>query len=163
MTTMQAIRAEHQHLLPHIEELRTTAEQIGTLAPTEVAAAVGSCLAFLEHHLVPHALAEDEVLYPVVGRLLGDERATATMRRDHVEVGRLTAELAAVAGRIDTEPDSVGDVERLLFGLHAIVRLHFAKEEEVYIPMLEAALDDDEVAAIERDMEAAAHRVSPHR
>ena len=53
---------------------------------------------FSAHHLIPHAQAEDQALYPVVARVMGVPEATATMRRDHVEVGRLTEELQRRSG-----------------------------------------------------------------
>jgi len=43
---------------------------------------------------LPHARAEDEVLYPVVEEILGATGATATMSRDHVEIARRRPESA---------------------------------------------------------------------
>lgn len=157
-TTMTTLREEHQHLLPHIEELRLTADAVGNASPADLGDRVRSCVDFLEHHLVPHALAEDDVLYPVVARLLGGPEATATMRRDHVEVGRLTAELSGLGRRLATSPDVSADLRRVLYGLYAIVRLHFAKEEEVYVPLLEASLSDEEAATVMGHMASAHHR-----
>ena len=85
-----ALRDEHRHLLPHIEELRETAAAVGHVQHSELIDRLGRSITFLEHHLIPHARAEDEVLYAVVAKLLGESRATATMERDHVEVSRLT-------------------------------------------------------------------------
>ena len=49
-----------------------------------------------EDRFGPHAKAEDAVLYPEVERVTGAPGATATMRREHVEVERLTAELERI-------------------------------------------------------------------
>jgi hypothetical protein len=57
---------------------------------------VEECYEFLAHHLIPHAQAEEHALHPVVGKVLGASEATATMSRDHVEVGRLTEELGTL-------------------------------------------------------------------
>jgi hypothetical protein len=48
------------------------------------------------------------------------------------------------------------DLRRVLYGLYALVAVHFAKEEEVYLPLLDARLTTEEVAALFRDMETAA-------
>jgi hypothetical protein len=53
-------------------------------------------------------------------------------------------------------PAATQELRRLLYGLYAIVTLHFAKEEEVYLPLLDRALSDDEAAAMFQSMEAAA-------
>ncbi|HET9476838.1 MAG TPA: hemerythrin domain-containing protein, partial [Dehalococcoidia bacterium] len=115
--------------------------------------------AFLVHHLIPHAIAEDRVLYPVVERLMGAPGTTATMSRDHVEVGKFTAELGALKEKIAqsgaTETD-LTELQRLLFGLYGIVKLHFDKEEEIYVPILDKGLSQAEATEMFEAMEAAA-------
>jgi iron-sulfur cluster repair protein YtfE (RIC family) len=48
------------------------------------------------------------------------------------------------------------EITRTLYSLHAIVALHFAKEEEVYLPIVDEHLTADEASALFREMEAAA-------
>jgi len=100
--------------------------------------------------LLIHAGAEERVLYPQVTELIGAAKATATMSRDHVEVERLSSQLAG------TSPSDRGAVARLAYGLHAIVTLHFAKEEEVYLEIMDEAMSADAVAAVYQRMEDAA-------
>jgi hemerythrin-like domain-containing protein len=160
MATMQALHDEHTHLFPHIEALRTTADAIGSQPLGEVLELVDESLDFLLHHLVPHAAAEDEALYPVVDRLIG-EGATATMRRDHTEVHRLVHELYDVWRDLSSGVLSDGDandLRRLLYGLYAVVGLHFAKEEEVYVPILEERLSDEEGQAVLNAMHESASK-----
>jgi iron-sulfur cluster repair protein YtfE (RIC family) len=155
----QPLRDEHKELLPHIESLRTAADAIGS-APTEtVRQHVDEAYDFLVHHLVPHAQAEERALYPVVGRVMGAPEATSTMSRDHVEVGRLTEALASLRGQLTGE--TIGESEarslrRVLYGLYALVTVHFAKEEEVYLPLLDARLAPREAQEMFAAMEAAA-------
>ena len=56
--------------------------------------------AFLSHHLMPHAQAEERALYPVVQRVMGASQATATMSRDHLAIRQLTEELGALRNRL---------------------------------------------------------------
>ncbi len=63
---MDSLRDEHAALLPHVERLRTTADAVGDVALGDVQALVEESFQFLVHHLIPHARAEDEVLYPAV-------------------------------------------------------------------------------------------------
>ena len=157
--SMAPLREEHRELLPHVEILRTAADSVGADTET-VSVLVDEALDFLGQHLIPHAAAEDSVLYPEVQRIMGAPEATATMSRDHVEVHRLTEALEAVrarrgAGESGDELDN--ELRRVLYGLHALVRLHFAKEEEVYVPLLEARLSEPEALS----MFEAMHRAGP--
>ena len=156
----QPLREEHTELWPYIEVLRTVADSIGDVPIDAVRRGVDEAYAFLAQHLIPHAYAEDQALYPVVDRLLGAPDATATMRRDHVEIGRLTDELARL--RDDLATTMLGktvprELRRVLYGLYALVKVHFAKEEEIYLPLLDARLTVDEAQRMFAAMEAAAH------
>jgi iron-sulfur cluster repair protein YtfE (RIC family) len=158
-TPTQPLREEHRELFPHIEQLRLAADRVGTDPPEDTRRAVDAAYGFLVGHLIPHAEAEDAALYPVVGRVMGAPEATATMRRDHVEVGRLTEELGTLRSRLATGAVDQAlhqELRRVLYGLHALVRVHFAKEEEVYLPLLDARLTAAEAAALFQDMETAA-------
>src|SRR5687767_11421290 len=100
VTLMQPLRDEHSELRPHIDALRDAADAVGFAELDALRAAVDRCRRFLSHQLIPHATAEDKALYPVVQRVMGAGQATATMSRDHIEVGRLTDELAALEARL---------------------------------------------------------------
>lgn len=143
----EPLREEHKGLIPHIERLRLVADSVGDTRPEVLRRAVEAMHDFLAHHLIPHAEAEERALYPVVGRVLGSPDATKTMSRDHVEVGRLTEELRALRNAIAAEPPSdaqAKELRRVLYGLYALVKVHFAKEEEVYLPILDERLSAKE-------------------
>lgn len=157
----QPLRDEHRELFPMMDSLRIAAEAIGKVRSDELATLVDLALDFLTRQLIPHAKAEEEVLYPMVARLMGAPAATATMSRDHTEVVRLTSELSSLRNRINgsqLDEDQSRDLQRLMYGLHAIIKLHFAKEEEVYLPLLDARLSASEARTMFEAMEAAAMR-----
>lgn len=160
-TVTEPFRAEHRELLPHVEALAETADAIGSAPVRELRERVEGAYHFLAEHLIPHATAEDEVLYPQVDELLGargETRPTDTMRRDHVEVGRLTERLARLRDRLaegDLDPFEERELRTTLYGLYAVVGLHFAKEEEVYLPLLDRELSAGEAAALFERMEQA--------
>ncbi len=155
----EPLRAEHRHLLPHVEQLATAGDAVGRVAADDVKQNIDAAYGFLSMHLIPHATAEDAVLYPEVDRLLGatgDTRATDTMRRDHVEVVRLTERLGELRERLHDGVlgrDEELELRRLLYGLYAVVSLHFAKEEEVYLPLLDRELTAAEAQALFERME----------
>ena len=163
MTSLtQPLREEHQELLPQIEQLRTVADLVGDTPIEMLQHAIDDVYAFLTMHLIPHAQAEDTALYPMVGKVMGAAQATATMSRDHVEVGRLTDELAVV--RLEIMSSHRDDrqakmLRRILYGLYALIKVHFAKEEEIYLPLLEARLTGDEARELFGAMEHAAHEI----
>lgn len=155
----EPFREEHAHLRPHLEALLRAADSVGAAATEELRERVESAYRFLKGHLIPHAVAEDEVLYAKVDELLGgrgDTRPTDTMRRDHVEVGDLTERLAGLRERLaggDLEPSEERELRAVLYGLYAVVALHFAKEEEVYLPLLDRELGPDEARELFDRME----------
>ena len=127
----EAFREEHRHLLAHVDQIRAAGGEVIDLAPEERQALVGRILEFLRKTLVPHAEWEEQVLYAAVGKLLGSTAATATMSRDHVAIRRMIDALA------EADLSDVTRLQELLYGLHALIVVHFEKEEEVYLPLLD--------------------------
>ena len=166
MTTVtQPLREEHKELFPHIEALRVAADAVSETVTPALREAVDEAYAFLVHHLIPHAQAEDRALYPVVQKVMGAPEATGTMSRDHVEVGRLTAELGELRARLGggkLTPAQANDLRRVLYGLYALVKVHFAKEEEVYLPLLDARLTEHAAHEMFEAMGAAAKEAKAH-
>ena len=164
-TVTQPLRDEHKELIPHIVALRAAADAVGEVPPDALRTAVDAAYDFLAHHLIPHAQAEERALYPVVGKVLGAPEATNTMSHDHVEVGRLTNELRDLRAAIGSAAPTAAlarDLRRVLYGLYGIVNLHFAKEEEVYLPILDQRLGAAEAREMFEAMEKAAGEAKAH-
>ena len=156
----QPLHDEHNELFPHVERILQVAESIGAAPASEVRAGVQDVYDFLAHHLLPHAQAEDAALYPTVQRALGSPDATRTMSRDHFEVGRYIEELAALRDGLTGASLTAAQersLRRVLYGVYALVKVHFAKEEEVYLPILDRYLTHESARAMFEQMEAAAH------
>ncbi|MFM8793488.1 MAG: hemerythrin domain-containing protein [Acidimicrobiales bacterium] len=92
----------------------------------------------------PTARSEDEVLHDAVERLHGSSISIATMRREHVEIKRLSAELSDLHGSpvVSHEPseETTRALRRVPYGLHAVISLHFVKEDEILMPRMESRL-----------------------
>jgi hemerythrin-like domain-containing protein len=155
----EPLREEHAELRPHIEALKTAADALSGNWSQEVGAKIDEAIEFLSGHLIPHAVAEEKALYPVVCQVMGADSATKTMSRDHVEVAALTEQLQELRTQL-TEANpaeaTTNDLRRLLYGLYTLVQVHFAKEEEVYLPLLDEKLDEPAARAMFEAMEAAA-------
>lgn len=166
MTTItQPLKDEHKELYPKIESLKLAGLAVhGTLDHAGLQK-IDAALEFLTDHLLPHAEAEEIALYPVVQKVMGSPHATATMSRDHAEVKALTLELAGYRDQISASEIGMkmaNELKRLLYGLYTLVKVHFAKEEEVYLPLLDANLTPDEGNKMFEEMEKAAGVAKAH-
>jgi iron-sulfur cluster repair protein YtfE (RIC family) len=133
MRPTEPFRREHEQLRPHIEHLVHAARQMPRL-PEEVREALRArILEFLRGTLLPHARAEEEVLYPEWAELVGYADAAVPMVHDH----------AAIAGRVEqlerAGVDDADALQELLYELHALILVHFGKEEDVQLPAFDAA------------------------
>src|SRR4030042_3442936 len=161
----QPLRDEHKELYPHVESLRLAGDAVYESLTSLAHARIEEAYSFLSRELLPHAQAEEKALYPMVQKAMGAPQATATMSRDHVEVARLTEELATLRvhkSQLSITFDQAMALRRVLYGLYALVKLHFAKEEEVYLPLLDSKLSADEAGAMFENMEEAAHAAKEH-
>lgn len=159
-TLTQPLRDEHKELFPYVDRIRQVAELIGEAPIAEIRHGVEEVYDFLASHLKPHAEAEEAALYPVVQKVLGSPDATKTMSRDHVEVGIYIDELASLRDGLTGEALTtvqIKSLRRVLFGVYGLVKVHFAKEEEVYLPILDQRLTPESAQEMFEAMEAAAH------
>jgi len=153
-TLTQPLRDEHKELIPHIEKILEVANSIPEAPQEQLYDGVKDVYEFLAYHLIPHAQAEDAALYPAVQKALGSLDSTRTMSRDHIEVGHYITELAQL--QQDLSPKNFKALQRVLYGLYALVKVHFAKEEEVYLPILEERMTEEEARKMFEAMENAA-------
>ncbi len=155
----QPLRDEHKALYPQVEVLRLAGDVVNESLTSLAHDKIEQSYNFLTRQLIPHAQAEEKALYPMVEKAMGAPQATATMSRDHVEVERLTEVLGTLRvhrTQLSITFDQVMALRRVLYGLYTIVKLHFAKEEEIYLPLLDAKLTAEEAKAMFTAMDDAA-------
>ena len=155
----QPLRDEHKELYPQVEMLRLAGDAVNESLTSSAHTKIEEAYRFLTLQLLPHAQAEEKALYPMVQKVMGAPQATATMSRDHIEVERLTEELASL--RVHRSLLTITTIQaqamrRVLYSLYALVKVHFAKEEEIYLPLLDAKLSTEEAHEMFERMEAAA-------
>jgi iron-sulfur cluster repair protein YtfE (RIC family) len=155
----QPLRDEHKALYPQVEVLRLAGDVVNESLTSLAHDKIEQSFNFLTRQLIPHAQAEEKALYPMVEKAMGAPQATATMSRDHVEVERLTEVLGTLRvhrTQLSITFDQVMALRRVLYGLYTLVKLHFAKEEEIYLPLLDAKLTAEEAKAMFTAMDDAA-------
>jgi heavy metal translocating P-type ATPase len=131
----ERFRLEHRDFVPELQRIRTLADRIDRLAAEATATELAAVRAFLVDRLPRHEEEEEAAVYPVVAAMMGGEDPMASMARAHVEISHLTRVFRSLVDELPAGPlfpDDVIDLRRVLYGLHAILRLHFAQEEEAY-------------------------------
>ena len=140
---------EHVVIRSDLDRLLSVADAIGTMPPDQVVPAVRAVHRLLVDEVLPHEEAEQQILYPTLDRVLGGSEPTGPMTRSHVEIAHQIRRLGQLLDDIgSTGPDleDVDDLRRLLYGLHAVLRLHTLQEEESYLSLgEEVAVDPDRV------------------
>jgi len=134
--------AEHATLGPDLDRIRAAADVIGTVAHADALKGIRDVYRLLAEDIGPHEQAEEVELYPVLARVLGGADPTGTMSRAHVEISHQIRRLGKILDStdpLDPDDDDMAELRRLLYGLHAILRLHFAQEDEGYLSLLDDA------------------------
>ena len=145
---LRRFAGEHDELRDALTLLRDAADQLATGTDKPVIDALDRAHSFLTERLLPHEDAEQTQLYPALATPLGSTEATATMSRTHAEIQRLTDRignhlaLAQTAG--DVQPDQIDDLRACLYGLYALLRLHFLQEEENYFTLADPEQPDND-------------------
>ncbi len=131
--------AEHDQLRDSIGLLRTAADRLAAGPDAGALDSIVAAHALLTERILPHEQAEETLLYPALADPLGSGEATATMSRTHAEIQRLsdriTTHLALARSAGAIQHDQVDDLLACLYGLHALLRLHFLQEEENYFTL----------------------------
>jgi heavy metal translocating P-type ATPase len=128
-------RAEHREFAPELARVRGVADRLDTLSPTEAKEELEKIRWFLLERLPQHEREEEAAVYPVIANLMGGEDPMASMERAHMEIEHLARVFGHLLAHLPDEgptPEDLVDLRRVLYGLHAILRLHFLQEEEAY-------------------------------
>jgi iron-sulfur cluster repair protein YtfE (RIC family) len=133
MRPTEPFRDEHADLHAHIEHLAVAARDMPRLPEDQRGALRDRVVAFLRGTLIPHARAEEQILYPEWAKLVGFPGAAVPMVHDHEAIVERIERLAATA------PSDVDALQELLYGLHALILVHFSKEEDLQLPAFDAA------------------------
>jgi hypothetical protein len=134
VTWEEGLAGGHGPLRLLLDDLRATAATLDELSGTEALEALRATSARIRDELLPHERVDETEIYPSVSAALTGDDPLASMSRAHQEIFHL----AALLDRLVTDP-AVDDLDaadrsearRLLYALDAVIRLHFAQEEEL--------------------------------
>jgi heavy metal translocating P-type ATPase len=131
----QGLASAHRALRPHVGELASVAARLDSLPPVEARRQLEGLREMLEKELLPHEREEQQTAYPLLGKMLKEEDPTGPLIQTHHEIHRLTRLFGRLVAQLPAEgprPEDLRDLRRALYGLHAILTLHFAQEEDLY-------------------------------
>ena len=132
---------QHGALLPMIDRVRQVADRLDNVPPAEARGELDELRRLLAEQLLEHEAADEADLYPLVARLIGGADPTGPMSRAHVEIRRLAGMLTRLVEALPEDGPAVSDLRdlrRVLYGLYAVLRLHFAQEDESYLSLFES-------------------------
>jgi heavy metal translocating P-type ATPase len=129
-------QAEHADLVDARAAVRGAADALSTGLTSEADARIRAVHHVLVDRILPHERAEEHELYPAVAPLVGGRDGIAPMSRGHAEIERLVARLGRHVTDTDVlASDQVDDLRATLYGLDAVLTLHFAQEEQDYFAL----------------------------
>ena len=139
---IERFRAEHADLHQVRAAVRHAADALSDGLTPRAELEIRAAHQLLLDRLLPHERAEETELYPAIGPLVGGADGTAPMSRAHAEIERLTARLSRhLAAETPLDHDQLDDLRATLYGLDAVLTLHFSQEELNYFALAEPAGD----------------------
>jgi len=115
-------------------------------------------VAFLKHDLLLHDLGEELYLYPALDPVLkAHTQATAALSIEHEYLQGYVDWIEETTEELETadeeeRPKLQALLQRLCLQLEAVLQLHIAKEEKVYLPLFERYTTPEEQEQVLSDM-----------
>lgn len=152
MTTIlpQVAHEHHERLTHHVDQMPATGDLIGNVPLDELRPRVDELATFLTGLLIPHMEAAEATLYPELERMLQNRHSMTPMRREHVEIRGLVADIVRLQKDLDRGHFTTGEtvaLRRVVFRLYAMLKVHLA-EEQLYLGIVEHGVSDDAADAL---------------
>ncbi|MFX0577784.1 heavy metal translocating P-type ATPase [Nocardia nepalensis] len=136
---------EHERLHAARAAVRDAADALSRGPVPDADTALHQALDVLTADVLPHERAEETQLYPALASYLRDPEAMVTMSREHTEIERLVERIRRhLAESPDgIRADQIDDLRATLYGLDAVLTLHFAQEDEALFTLAHNPGDHD--------------------
>lgn len=160
-----AIRAHHRALAETLDGYTTDVEAgIDDLDAAALMRLLDQVTTFLSGELLPHAHGEERTLYPALDPVLREHgRPTATMSVDHEYIGEYARQIGETARSLRSASGAeratlARRLQRQMIQLQSLFSVHLAKEERVYLPLVEEVISAGDqqalLAALHEEAEA---------
>jgi iron-sulfur cluster repair protein YtfE (RIC family) len=143
MDSVESFHTAHEELRDWTPRLTSTARNLPSMTHGEREGAISGLLADLAAVDV-HMRLDEHALFPEVASRLRDPLATASMAYDHLAIRDWISRLCAAS------LSDVNELQELLYGLVALIRVHIWKEDALYLAMLEnPSWPDSEITSLQ--------------
>jgi len=150
-----AIRTHHRSLADTLDTYTAEVEAgIAELDAARLVELLDGLTGFLSGDLLPHAAGEEKTLYPALDPIIREHGSpTATMLVDHEYIGNYSRQITETARALrsadqHTRKDLARKLARQLIQLQGLFDVHLAKEERVYLPLIEQAISAGDQQAL---------------
>ena len=150
-----AIRAHHRALADTLDSYTADVEAgIAGLDTANLAELINGLTTFLSGELLPHAAGEEKTLYPALDPVIREYGSpTATMSVDHEYIGEYVRQITETARALHgadqrSRAELTRKLARQMIQLQGLFTVHLAKEERVYLPLVEKAISSGDQQAL---------------
>lgn len=129
------LRREHELLMPKLAAIANTADLLDQVDASDAKRRLIEIGAFLDNQVLPHEQEDERRIYPLIEEMIGGDDPLQAMSRSHREIFHLANRFSHLVDDLpDDGPDQqdLPELRRILYSLHAVLRLHFDQEEELY-------------------------------
>jgi soluble P-type ATPase len=129
------LASEHRTLAPRVADLAALAGRLESLPPGEALVQLQAVGRLLAEDLLPHEDREQREAFPLLRQRLGAEDPTGPLIQTHQAIRRLARLYARLLSQLPSEgpgPQDLHELRRSLYGLHAVLVLHFGQEDGLY-------------------------------
>jgi len=158
------IRAHHRALADTLDNYTAEVEAgVTELDAAHLVELLDGLTGFLSGDLLPHAAGEEKTLYPALDPIIREHGSpTATMLVDHEYIGNYARQIGETARALrsagqKTRTDLARTLARQLIQLQGLFDVHLAKEERVYLPLIEQAISAGDQQALLAALHEEAH------
>jgi heavy metal translocating P-type ATPase len=130
------LHEEHSQMRGHLDRFRAVADELEDMDHDDAVTALQAIAESMRTEILHHEHIDEREVYPAVAESLGGDDPLAAMSRTHQEIFHLASVLERLVA--DTRsgtglaPSDKVEARRLIYALDAILRLHFAQEEELF-------------------------------
>ena len=149
------LRDARKELYPGLNTLMVAASAVGSAELPIAMKALEGALEYLQGQFLPISRAEEFTLFIAVDGVTGAVDSCSVMKAQHTTIMRMTGDLAQAieAAKTDGDLDAYAKyLHPLLYGLYALIRAHLESEDDVYLPLLDEALSESQVAMVVDNM-----------
>ena len=132
MTSAPTLRSLDERLERRATILSKAARELPNLTPAEREERLALVLDFLRREVGDHMRIDQRRLFPRIAERLGNPLAVAPMNYDHRAIRWWPDEIAR------TELTDTTELQRLLYGVQALVTVHLSREEDLYVGNLDS-------------------------